>query len=417
MLLLLVFVSGIFIVGAGESSGFLEQQYALAYTSVSDAMLIRTQYSIDYGRAKLSELSQSLEWCKPEFSKQLDIIEQELLNRTIDSYYKVLQTSKTEDINACRANLEELYGSSESFIKSWAITVNGQLDEAISTIPDRQLYNNAVQQINNTVYQLPNTIKAAQNKKLKIAFWGDSITEGMDINPDNSYSQLFVKKVKSILPNVDVKYMNFGLSTRTLAKAINPNYLANNPEHPRDSVLGFTDFWRPWAVQGKSWEQHVVDYKPDMLIIAFGMNDSGDKYAATNFTKNINTLVKYVKEQLPTTDIVIVSTIMPTENKAVYSQSSEYTLQVAYATRVYAISNKIPIIDANRLWYIMLYGRDGIDGKLISKPLYSEYQMLGAVGGGTTGNGMNHPTAMGTYLSYYTAANSIFNSISVGITK
>lgn len=277
MPILLVSSFSIFITGASGTRVFATQdQYSCMYNYVGDAMLSRTQYSIDYAREKLNLLPNDLAWCKPEFSKQLDILEQGLLDEAIDSYYKVLQTSDIEDINTARRNLEELHNSPDVSISSWAVAVNTQLDYTISTIPDRQLYNNAVHQISNTVYPLPNTINSAKNGKLKVAFWGDSITEGLNVDFKDAYPQLFIKKVKSLLPNVDVQYSNFALASRTLANAVNPDYLANNPEQPLIPNVGVPDFWRSWSVQGKSWQQHVVDYKPDLLIISFGMNDSGD---------------------------------------------------------------------------------------------------------------------------------------------
>lgn len=509
--------------------------YSNAFTLVKEAINSKTQVSINNARKQLEELPKSLAWAKPEFSKQLDIVQNGLMNNAINAYLKALETAKSEDISKVNVILDELKTSTDSSIGSWSDNLRGQVNFI--------LYNHAVNNINNTVYSLPNVINDIKNnKKLKVAFWGDSITEGANNKLADTYPQLFVNSMKKMMPNVNVEYTNFALGTRSTYNAIKDSYVANNPETAWSPYAGYVDFWRDWSVQGKSWKQHVADYKPDLLFIAFGMNDAYDiNLLDYDYIANLLSMIDYVKTNSPATDIVLVTNILSTENKQLYNQSTEHTQQLARATREFAKTHDLPLVDANRLWDILLYGKDddafypeeiadnnientimyngefqvklnktsGLDkdteiavrtndteggllfnfnesngsnyidfysmdkgmdnagvklgsvkaqdintikleGSIITingssfilykhlrdgaisfpngianissikltkyaylyqTPLYNELDMLGNPDGSTSGNGINHPTAQGTYLSYYTACGSIIKTI------
>jgi lysophospholipase L1-like esterase len=514
-----------------------DQLYFSAYALTSSAINSKSQGSINFARKETAKLPKNLDWAKAEFSKQLDILQNELMKNSIDAYYKASESGLPADIYSANLILNDIRYSDDTTVASWADSLKAQ----VSLIA----YDKAVEEINNTIYSLPNVLNSIKdNKKIKIAFWGDSITEGVDNYPKDAYSQLFINSLKSMMPDIEVEYTNFSLGTRNTYNAVDDNYKAHaEKEHYWPWINGYIDFFRNWSTAGKSWKQHVVDYKPDLLIMAFGMNDATNNLSDYNFITNTDSMINYVKEKSPETDIALVSNIMPTENKQLYSQSTERTLQIARATREYAKANNMPLIDANRLWNILLYGRDEekyiteeltdikdienkvsynfelqvelnkypnfeqateiaaraegseggilfkfsqlkgenyiniysmdngmtsegieigavkakdvnaikLDGanltvndtsfvvykhlrdglitfpkskdnikniKLLNKniftqsPLYNELSMLGEVDNeDAAGNGINHPNALGTYLSYYTACSSLLNSI------
>jgi lysophospholipase L1-like esterase len=215
------------------------------------------------------------------------------------------------------------------------------------------LYNQAINDLNTVIFDLPNARNALNNGAIKIAATGNSIIEGFNNYYSDFYFNLFVDAVKKANPTTTVNSTNFGLGGRGISQWNDSNYKAVNPETSTS-----TNFWRSWATVGKSWQQHLVDYAPDILLIEFGMNDVSGNLSDYNFMNQLNTMVSYLQTNLPNTDIVIGVTMLPTENKSVYNQSSEQTLQIARATREYCKNNKIAFFDTNRLWKILLYGVD-----------------------------------------------------------
>ncbi|MFA5387960.1 MAG: GDSL-type esterase/lipase family protein [Candidatus Paceibacterota bacterium] len=188
-------------------------------------------------------------------------------------------------------------------------------------------------------------------KTLKIAFVGDSITEGANVLPDECWVERFISKAQEKLPGVTITYENFALGGRTLAQFIDPAYVAVNPE---TSYL--VDFWRDWSTVGKSWCDHVADYEADLTVIAFGMNDTGGTGA--DFVSDLADAITAVTSVRSDMDIALVSTILPTVDKVLYPQDEDDTQNLARIMREYAIQNGYGLIDANRLWKILRYGED-----------------------------------------------------------
>jgi lysophospholipase L1-like esterase len=329
-----------------------DQLYFSAYALTSNAINSKAQRSINFARKDLAKLPSTLDWAKAEFSRQLDMLQDNLMKNSIAAYYKAAESGLPTDIHNANLVIDELRYSDDANIAAWANSLKAQVGSIA--------YDKAIDEISNKVYSLPNVAeRLKKDKKLKIAFWGDSITEGVDNYPEDTYPQLLINNLKTLMPDIEIEYTNFSLGTRNTYNAIDDNYKAHaEKEHYWPWTQGYIDFFREWSIPNKSWKQHVVDYKADLVIVAFGMNDSTNNLSDNNFIKNIDSMVSYLKENSPSSDIALVTNIMPTEDKTLYSQGTEYTLQVARALREYAKANGMPLIDANRLWSILLYGRD-----------------------------------------------------------
>jgi len=253
-------------------------------------------------------------------------------------------------------------------------TVKGNADNIIALQTEIQdkamrrtsaLYNNAVTESGaDTSADALTVARTALSKgSIKIAFWGDSITEGDDqTDTRDAYAERFIRALRDKYPNVTIEYQNYSLSGRTLADAVNPTY-ANYSDRPR-----------PWVTDpNKVWRTYVQDYAPDLVIVAFGMNDSnGSKafaYGLDNyFATNLDTMKTFVNTWTKVPSVCLVSTILPTTDIAAvqqelpgFDQSQEVTQAVARTTRQYAKSNNFALADANRLYLLL---RDGTDDVL-----------------------------------------------------
>lgn len=196
---------------------------------------------------------------------------------------------------------------------------------------------------------------AISSKIIKVALVGTSISEGADqVNSIDAYPNKIIKKLESSLPDVAITFQNFALGGRNITLFNDANYVAVNPETDNN-----VDFWRSWATVGKSWKDHVKDFAPDLLIIEFGINDAyagGD--ADYTFYTNLDILKTYISTWAKLPSIVLLPTILPTINTALYSQRQDVTQAVARVTREFAKANGYAIADVNRLFRIL---RDGID--------------------------------------------------------
>jgi len=185
----------------------------------------------------------------------------------------------------------------------------------------------------------------SNNGILKIAFLGDSITQGADqISYYDTFASYMEREIRKYTKDVSLEFFNYAIGGTGIS-----NFLDNN-------FVGGTNFNTSWSIQGQPWNQHVRDFQPDLIVTGFGVNDSG----MSSF-ENYNSYQAYLNLTRSWTkrpDIILIPNILTTTNTALYNQSQERTLAIARSTRQFAINNKIPMIDANRTFLLLRDGRD-----------------------------------------------------------
>jgi acetyl esterase/lipase/lysophospholipase L1-like esterase len=132
---------------------------------------------------------------------------------------------------------------------------------------------------------LPKTIQRLKsNQNLNIVFYGDSIMEGfnttgfMNMQPYMpTWSSLVTKSIQKAYPNATVTSTNTGLQSTSSA----------------------------WGVQ--NIESHVNALNPDLVVVAFGMNEG----SVTDFINNTNSMITKIKDINVDCEIVLVSTMLP----------------------------------------------------------------------------------------------------------
>lgn len=215
------------------------------------------------------------------------------------------------------------------------------------------LYHNAILSEGipkNALAQAKNAIN--QRNELKITYWGDSITEGGNNELSDTYPSLIANELNENLPGVNVISNNLSLGSRNSVQAADANYVGLPTD---DKTKGFS---RPWSVVGKSWRDHVKDSSPDLLFIAFGVNDAGGPDSDNSVAISLKSMVDYAKTWSKVPSIVIVTPLMTTKDTNKYFERQDILQSVSRAEREYAKANNIIIADANRLFQIL---RDGVD--------------------------------------------------------
>lgn len=199
--------------------------------------------------------------------------------------------------------------------------------------------------------------KLAAGDPLDIFVFGDSISTGancsksLNLAPFSaSYPELFVEMLHKRFPKSEIRLKN-------------------------ESVGGQSSEWG--AHQVSKILRQAGNFKFDLNIIAWGMNDSTGKRSTKLYLRNIAKHVKLIKQKNPTAEFILVGSSLPNP----LWNGAHHDLLYAYAEglRRMAVEGESAIEFANvtQLW------RDILERK--------NYYDL-------TGNGINHPNDFGHQL-------------------
>lgn len=172
--------------------------------------------------------------------------------------------------------------------------------------------------------------KLADKQDISIAYYGDSITYGWSATG---------------LSNID-RDPHCPFYGDMVADAIEKKFDVVTTRK-NYSVSGKDSAW------AKEYDNYieVANSKPDLLILAFGMND-GVVRTATDFVAYIKVIVKRINEKSPDTDIVVVSPMVPNDLVGYVSGSTlrkyqaDYPAELALAEEYWA-EREMPVAVAN----------------------------------------------------------------------
>jgi lysophospholipase L1-like esterase len=129
-----------------------------------------------------------------------------------------------------------------------------------------------------------------------------------------------------------------------------------------------------WTAADALWDTtRISAVEPDLVIVAFGMNDAC--YApAGEFVMNVSTVMKRVRDELPDVEFVVVSPMLPTPDCTwvVASWFDEYRAALAGL-----VDEGMVLADVTGLWSRLVTRKDPHD---------------------LSGNGLNHPNDFGHRL-------------------
>lgn len=134
---------------------------------------------------------------------------------------------------------------------------------------------------------MPKTIaKLKNNEKLKILFYGDSITTGANSSGAVGAAPYAVTWMEMFV------------------ESLKKTYDYNNITPVYKAVGGKTS---DWGVQNA--QERVAAHNPDLLVVGFGMNDG--RLSPSQHKDNINTIIRVAKAANPNVEVLIVSTMLP----------------------------------------------------------------------------------------------------------
>ena len=188
-------------------------------------------------------------------------------------------------------------------------------------------------------------------KSAKILYYGDSITEGADASAycrklpySDMWPILVYEFLKRYSGNEKLVYENTAVGGK-------------------DSVWGLENF-----------DKNVISRSPDMLVLAFGMNDGGK--SVEQFKELAEKMIIETRKTLPETEIMLVATSVPNPQSRWYGSQCEFIEADRELQKKYGVA----LLDMTSLT-IDLYGDDGIIR-------YRDF----------TDNNVNHPNDFGVRI-------------------
>ncbi len=150
---------------------------------------------------------------------------------------------------------------------------------------------------------LPDTISKLKNKlHLNVVFFGDSITVGANasgfigVEPfTDDWCTMTIKALKKFYGYEDISYIN-------------------------TAVGGTASKWGE-----ENANELVAKHKPDLVFIAFGMNDGSGRIKHEDYKHNISSIMNTVKQTNPDCEFILISTMLPNSEVAgFYGLQEEY---------------------------------------------------------------------------------------------
>jgi len=193
------------------------------------------------------------------------------------------------------------YGEADTFFKTQIVVTYEHKDKWGGIIPKYQ------------GDKIPKTMEKLKNKEpLKIVFYGDSITVGCN---SSGWDSLKKAPFAPIWPKMLVDYLDQEFGTKIQS--------ANTAVGGQTATWGLTEV-----------ENRVNRNNPDLVVIAFGMNDGGTVNAEA-FKKIINDIIDAVIAKHPDAEFILVSTTLPNKEVAGF-----YGFQYTYEKVLNDISNE-----------------------------------------------------------------------------
>lgn len=191
--------------------------------------------------------------------------------------------------------------------------------------------------------KLKNSLKKLNEKKqLRLAFYGDSITYGWGASGMKD-----VKKPPFTLPYCEA-------TAEYLENTLGANIIKEN-----FAVSGMCCDW------GEKPENagRVAAFKPDLTILAFGMNDAG-VFRPETFAEKMQNVINRIKSVNENAEFIIVSPILPNENAAFTAGSSILNYHREYPRAFLKLENankNVAYADVTKLHRLLLERKNLID--------------------------------------------------------
>ena len=154
---------------------------------------------------------------------------------------------------------------------------------------------------------------------IKLVVYGDSISAGRNADPKSGVDEYFPMWSEQLKELIEMR-------------CVSNITLINTAVGGTKSEWGLANF-----------EEYVLKYEPDLLILGFGMNDGTARVAPERYYNNIKTMVEATSNN---TDVVLISTILPSPKAATEEGISFLGYQRQYGDYLKKlVGNRVDVFD------------------------------------------------------------------------
>ena len=239
--------------------------------------------------------------------------------------------------------------------------------------------------------KFPKTMaKLENNEPIKVLFYGDSITVGANSSEFLGYgprAESYANMVKSYIntrwPQNQMTFKN------TAVGGTDSNWGINKQYTPAiDQIL---------ANEGDHFKKRVLDERPDLLFIAYGMNDQ-ESSPDTCFKGNIREMISKVRAQNPNVEIMLISGMIANPGTGFYNKDYQ-----AYQDALQELTAEFENVGlATTLSTVLsVYGKDEYDRYISVNKEGKRFQDC-------TANNANHPNDFMMRIYAQTVLHSLF---------
>lgn len=274
-----------------------EDGYLNAYGHLALVKQIASSLNLSYNITE-ANISRELVSAPAEYSKdEITAVAGSDNALTIKSDAFTAGSSYTYKVETASYTVEDTAEYTADGIKTVALPANAEYTLTVTTADGATQYPVMAGTVANgtTAAKKTVTLDAKQQKVADLLkskdsvmwmFMGDSITHGcLHTYGYDSISWMFEKYIKEDLGRTDDVVINTAISSATAPSTI-------------------TDI-----------DARLKAYKPDVVLLQLGMNDSGDTTMTTNFTQNMNTIINTIRE-VNEDAIIVLRTSTPVANVA-----------------------------------------------------------------------------------------------------
>jgi len=215
-------------------------------------------------------------------------------------------------------------------------------------------------------------------RAVQIVALGDSVTQGaMEVgrlSPDQTYHRFLQRDLETFYPDTTINITNSGIGGETATQAL------------------------------ERFERDALAYSPDLLIIAFGLNDSTlGLEALPSFEAAIRQMISNTRARGPVTLLIATPPFMATERTYRIHAQHENAADIIIATQTSGILNE----------YAECLRRIAHEEAALLADIHAEWDRLKAAGidiNSWLTNGLNHPDVRGHQIASKVIWNALFAS-------
>jgi hypothetical protein len=224
------------------------------------------------------------------------------------------------------------------------------LESPVMSLAVASLFANAGSVTNKTVF----TTAVAANA-VKVAYVGHSIAAG---NNQNFYGasvwNLLRRALSEAFPSAVFTWGNYGLGGKDAGDFLgNPNTTITAP-----ATTQYRENWQNDSgalTSAASWANKVAAFQPDLMFLQFDLNETSASTFATNIQAIIDDIAVNARWTSKRPSIVLVSSHTGKDNGGI---TQSIVRQCHKALRTLARKNKLPLLDAGRVYDLLTTGID-----------------------------------------------------------